>query len=55
MKLFKVKPMYYDEWFGKNDVDSDYILTWDEVCWLCELWNCDPYDVLYQLEEIGNV
>ena len=46
---YKIKPEHYDEWFGKETPDPDYIVTEEEVRRLAEEWDVTLEDLLYQL------
>ena len=52
MKRWKIKPEYYDLWFGGESVDPDHIVTPDELDMCSRGWDKPVEELLEQLEEV---
>ena len=52
MKKYIVDPEYFDNWFGKNSPDPDYVITEDELNDLARDWECPIDELIDELIEI---
>lgn len=52
MKQYKVKPEYWDKWYGGMSADEigDAIVTEDEINRLSIEWGVDVFDLLAQVD-----